>query len=233
MTGMSGTGKSTALVQLARQGFDVIETDVGGWSEWSEHDGGYVWREDRIRDLLAREHGPTIYVSGTLSESGPLLPSVRCRRLAQRACRCAACAGQRHLPRTPTRSRPHPVSKAESTPIGRGEDSSAMTIRCVVACSRTSSAACTSERPGVTVTTGDAAIAPQAYDLRSPLPGRDPRSRPTAAACRRRRGASDVRRHGSRAGCRGHQSSAWPALGEMPVNAPAFVTSSVAAGNPQ
>ena len=168
-----------------------------------------------------------------LVESGPLLPSVRCRRLAQRACRCAAAPDQRHLPRTPTRSRPHPVSKAESTPIGRGEDSSAMTIRCVVACSRTSSAACTSEWPGVTVTTGDAAIAPQAYDLRSPLPGRDPRSRPTAAACRRRRGASDVRRHGSRAGCRGHQSSAWPAWAESARERSAFVTSSVAAGNPQ
>ena len=74
VTGMSGTGKSTALVELERQGFDVIETDVGGWSEWSEHDGGYVWREDRIRDLLAREHGPTIYVSGTLSNQGRFYP---------------------------------------------------------------------------------------------------------------------------------------------------------------
>ena len=74
VTGMSGTGKSTALVELSRQGFDVIETDVGGWSEWSEPDGGYVWREDRIRELLAREHGPTVYVSGTVSNQGRFYP---------------------------------------------------------------------------------------------------------------------------------------------------------------
>jgi adenylate kinase family enzyme len=74
VTGMSGTGKSTALVELAREGFDVVETDIGGWSEWSEHDGGYVWREDRIRELLAREHGPTMYVSGTVSNQGRFYP---------------------------------------------------------------------------------------------------------------------------------------------------------------
>ncbi len=74
VTGMSGSGKSTVLVELAQQGFDVVETDVGGWSEWSEHDGGYVWREDRIRELLAREHGPTIYVSGTVSNQGRFYP---------------------------------------------------------------------------------------------------------------------------------------------------------------
>ena len=45
----------------------MVETDDGGWSEWSEHDGGYVWRESRIRELLAREVGPTIFVSGTVS----------------------------------------------------------------------------------------------------------------------------------------------------------------------
>ncbi len=70
VTGMSGTGKSTALMELARQGFDVVETDDGGWSEWSEHEGGYVWREDRIRELLAHEPGPTLYVSGTVSNQG-------------------------------------------------------------------------------------------------------------------------------------------------------------------
>ena len=74
VTGMSGTGKSTALVESARQGFDVVETDVGDWSEWSEHDGGYVWREDRIGELLAREHGHTIYVSGTVSDQGRFYP---------------------------------------------------------------------------------------------------------------------------------------------------------------
>jgi hypothetical protein len=32
--------------------------------------GGYVWREARIADLLASENGPTLYVSGTVSNQG-------------------------------------------------------------------------------------------------------------------------------------------------------------------
>ena len=49
VTGMSGTGKSTALAEFAKRGFQVVETDVGPWSEWSKPAGGYVWREDRKR----------------------------------------------------------------------------------------------------------------------------------------------------------------------------------------
>jgi dephospho-CoA kinase len=67
VTGMSGVGKSTALAELARRGFQVVETDHGHWSEWSEAAGGYVWREDLISGLLARDDGPTLYVSGTVS----------------------------------------------------------------------------------------------------------------------------------------------------------------------
>jgi dephospho-CoA kinase len=70
LTGMSGTGKSSALAELERLGFQVVDTDVGGWTEWSDADGGYVWREDRIAQLLAREDGPPLYVSGTVSNQG-------------------------------------------------------------------------------------------------------------------------------------------------------------------
>jgi adenylate kinase family enzyme len=74
VTGMSGTGKSTALAELERRGFDIVDTDYGGWTEWSDDDGGYVWREDRIAELLAREDGPTLYVSGTVSNQGRFYP---------------------------------------------------------------------------------------------------------------------------------------------------------------
>jgi shikimate kinase len=67
---MSGTGKSTVLVELAQRGFDVVDTDEPGWSEWSDEAGGYVWREDRIEELLARDRGTTLYVSGTVSNQG-------------------------------------------------------------------------------------------------------------------------------------------------------------------
>ena len=67
VTGMSGTGKSTALNELRSLGFQVIDTDEPGWTEWSDREEGYVWREDRIRELLAGEEGPALYVSGTVS----------------------------------------------------------------------------------------------------------------------------------------------------------------------
>ena len=57
VTGMSGTGKSTAMAELAKRGFQVVETDDVPWSEWSEADGGYVWREDLVAELLSRDGG--------------------------------------------------------------------------------------------------------------------------------------------------------------------------------
>jgi hypothetical protein len=71
---MSGTGKSTALVELAKRGFEVVDTDEHGWGEWSDADGGYVWREERIEALLAREEGSILYVSGTVSNQGRFYP---------------------------------------------------------------------------------------------------------------------------------------------------------------
>jgi AAA domain len=70
VTGMSGTGKSSALAELARQGFEVVDTDECGWSEWSDEDGGYVWREDRNAGLLARSRNVPLFVSGTVSNQG-------------------------------------------------------------------------------------------------------------------------------------------------------------------
>jgi adenylate kinase family enzyme len=70
VTGMSGTGKSTALERLRRRGFEVVDTDEDGWSVWCDEDGGYVWRESRIVELLAAERETTLYVSGTVSNQG-------------------------------------------------------------------------------------------------------------------------------------------------------------------
>jgi dephospho-CoA kinase len=67
---MSGSGKSTALVELEKLGFDVVDTDEGGWTIWSEADGGYVWREERMTELLEGDTTRTLYVSGTVSNQG-------------------------------------------------------------------------------------------------------------------------------------------------------------------
>jgi adenylate kinase family enzyme len=74
VTGMSGTGKSTALAELGRRGFRVVDTDSPAWSEWipGAHgaEGEWLWREDRIGELLAMELGGTLYVSGCMSNQG-------------------------------------------------------------------------------------------------------------------------------------------------------------------
>jgi dephospho-CoA kinase len=74
VTGMSGTGKSTVLAELRRRGYDVVETDEPEWMEWSNEDGGYLWREDRVAELLAREREAPLFVSGTVSNQGRFYP---------------------------------------------------------------------------------------------------------------------------------------------------------------
>jgi dephospho-CoA kinase len=65
---MSGTGKSTALAELALRGFRVVETDKPGWQEL--RDGEWVWREDRIAELLAADGDRALYVSGCVANQG-------------------------------------------------------------------------------------------------------------------------------------------------------------------
>lgn len=80
ITGMSGTGKSTVIRALAARGYGAVDTDDDGWHEWAEAPGhpeagipagvDWVWREDRMRGLLAREDGGILFVSGTASNQG-------------------------------------------------------------------------------------------------------------------------------------------------------------------
>ena len=67
---MSGTGKSTALGELGRRGFRVVDTDGPGWSEWVPATSEWLWREDRIAELLASKEDDVLYVSGCMSNQG-------------------------------------------------------------------------------------------------------------------------------------------------------------------
>lgn len=67
---MSGTGKSSALAELRKRGYDTVDTDEPGWTVWSDDEGGYAWVEKRIAELLAREQGVTLFVSGAASNQG-------------------------------------------------------------------------------------------------------------------------------------------------------------------
>ena len=72
ITGMSGTGKSTVLAELAARGYKAVDTDYGDWHEVV--DGDRVWREERIRELLATEDAEVLFVSGTVSNQGKFYP---------------------------------------------------------------------------------------------------------------------------------------------------------------
>jgi shikimate kinase len=76
VTGMSGTGKSTALTELRERGFRTVDTDEGGWTEWRDDDdgGGRYWREDRIAELLDSESDAPLFVSGTVTNQGRFYP---------------------------------------------------------------------------------------------------------------------------------------------------------------
>jgi shikimate kinase len=66
ITGMSGTGKSTLLHELAGRGYRTVDTDYGGYFETV--DGERLWREDRINALLstaADELPGVLFVQGT------------------------------------------------------------------------------------------------------------------------------------------------------------------------
>lgn len=69
VTGMSGTGKSTVLAELARRGHRVIDTDYEGWSE-NPDGSGWLWREDRIDTLLTEHTEGALFISGTVSNQG-------------------------------------------------------------------------------------------------------------------------------------------------------------------
>jgi dephospho-CoA kinase len=73
VTGMSGTGKSAALVALGRRGHRVVDTDTDAWSRFETDDEGapdWVWREDRISELLAGHSAGHLFVAGCRSNQG-------------------------------------------------------------------------------------------------------------------------------------------------------------------
>ena len=69
VTGMSGTGKSSALAELAQRGYRVVDTDDSGWKEWIESSdemsgGEWLWVEDRMTGLLRTLDDHTLFVQG-------------------------------------------------------------------------------------------------------------------------------------------------------------------------
>ena len=74
ITGMSGAGKSTALVELARRGHRVVDADLPTWSiEVASPDGSgaeQVWREEAMNALLAEHVAGWLFVAGCAANQG-------------------------------------------------------------------------------------------------------------------------------------------------------------------
>ena len=72
VTGMSGTGKSSALSELGRRGYRVVDTDEAGWREYHDdveaadelRGGEWLWVEERITELLDSDDGRSLFVQG-------------------------------------------------------------------------------------------------------------------------------------------------------------------------
>ncbi|MBR7832683.1 AAA family ATPase [Actinospica durhamensis] len=75
ITGMSGTGKSTLLDELAARGYQIVDTDYGDYHELV--DGEPLWRTDRIEALLRTVPaggGQVLFVQGTTRNQGAFYP---------------------------------------------------------------------------------------------------------------------------------------------------------------
>jgi dephospho-CoA kinase len=87
ITGMSGTGKSSVIVELAARGYKAVDADSPEYSEWVEVSGDtsalgspewdardWMWREDRVQALLSTEDADLLFVSGCAANMGKFLP---------------------------------------------------------------------------------------------------------------------------------------------------------------
>lgn len=86
LTGMSGTGKSTVIQELAARGYKAVDTDDDGLSELVTvpddeptgldrgHD--WIWREDRIQDVLAAADADVLFLSGCAPNQGKFYPQL-------------------------------------------------------------------------------------------------------------------------------------------------------------
>lgn len=80
LTGMSGTGKSTVIEDLAARGYKAVDTDYGGLSELVsvsedeltglEPGQDWVWREDRIQELLSTDDVDVLFLCGCSPNQG-------------------------------------------------------------------------------------------------------------------------------------------------------------------
>jgi shikimate kinase len=86
ITGMSGTGKTAVIRELAARGHQAHDLDTPEWSAWIDADPAdaltpaqgkdWVWREDRVRALLSQPEGGILFIGGCAENMGRLFPLI-------------------------------------------------------------------------------------------------------------------------------------------------------------
>ena len=73
---MSGTGKSTLILELNLHAYKAVGMDNDEWSEWANNgdEPDWVWRVDRIQRLPATEDADVLFISGCKSNLGAFYP---------------------------------------------------------------------------------------------------------------------------------------------------------------
>jgi broad-specificity NMP kinase len=87
LTGLSGVGKSTVIDALAARGYWAVDLDSHDYSTWVEVDDDaatpgtpiepnrdWVWRVDRVQELLSTSRHELLFVSGCASNMGQFMP---------------------------------------------------------------------------------------------------------------------------------------------------------------
>jgi dephospho-CoA kinase len=116
ITGMSGTGKSTALAELAPRGHRVVDADLPTWSIEVASPAGsgaeQLWRKDAMDALLAQHVTGWLSVAGCASNQGSFYDrfdavvlfsvprEVLLQRIATRSLRQACLRAATHLGRS-------------------------------------------------------------------------------------------------------------------------------------
>lgn len=86
ITGMSGTGKSAVVGELATRGHRAVDLDTPEWSEWIDVDPSdaltpkkgkdWVWQESQVRALLAGHSQGTLFIGGCAENMRRLFPLI-------------------------------------------------------------------------------------------------------------------------------------------------------------
>jgi adenylylsulfate kinase-like enzyme len=130
LTGMSATGKSTITAALAARGYRTVDLDTEAWSHWVdvvddtapgtpvEAGRDWVWRDDRVAQLLAGRAG-ILVISGCSPNQGKFYPQLDAvvlllvynglqavyQRVSLGKCRAAFCKMSRSASSSRTRRR--------------------------------------------------------------------------------------------------------------------------------